>query len=482
MVKHIRTAEHRQERRILREVVQADAVCTGAPVCFDRAVEVVALVHEVDVFGRHVRKQECLAAILRDVDNLVEDFVGPGTQVGREDNLLRSGESCKCVAGFFAVVEEADLFHSALHVGAFHHDQVFGRGMDFLAVVLEGDTDLELARVARGHERADAELRKACLAGGLLGDHFLLVEFLSACINEADVDRNVFETVVVEERELETDFALRGDHVFKFADKHAARGRDFLAEFFEALALAVLVADAAEVGAEVRPLFQEEPGNLRVALEGGNLVELALCRNVAGAFDERGDGVPHGKAGFLDEGFDGLVGVLNSLLVLDAARSLDVGCGVREQGVVLDGYQHLVADIGCGAVFAVLEVAVAETGIGHHQFFFVLVEAVGEVVRVGGVRGHPRANRERGELRNAVDGDGEELARILAEVAFVVDIDTIEVADSRARHVDRADGVQELVAVLEHERAVLGTEHPGRDTRMVVLFLDDIVDEVLRVV
>ena len=482
MVKHLFSAEYRQQGRALREVVQADAVCASAPVRLDRAVEVVALVHEVDIFGRHVRKQERLAAVLRDVDNLVEDFVGPGTQVGREDNLLRSGECRERVAGFFAVVEEADLLHGALHVGAFHHDQVFGRGMDFLAVVLERNLDLELALVARSHERADAELRKACLAGRLFGEHFLLAQFLAACIEEAYVYGDVLEAVVVQERKLETHLALRGDHVFKFADKHAARGRDFLAEFFETLALAVLVADAAEVGAEVRPLFQEESGNLRVALEGGNLVELALCGDLAGAFDEIGNGSPHGKPGFLDEGLDGLVGILDGLLVLDTARALDVCRRVREQGVVLDGHQHLVADVGCRAVFAVLEVAVAESGIGYHQFFFVLVEAVGEVVRVGGVRVHLRANVERGELRNAVDRDGEELARILAEIAFVVDIDTVEVADCRASHVHGADGVQKLVAVLEHECAVFGTEHPGRDARMVMLFLDDIVDEVLRVV
>ena len=109
-----------------------------------------------------------------------------------------------------------------------------------------------------------------------------------------------------------------------------------------------------------------------------------------------------------------------------------------------------------------------------------LVEAVGEVVRVACVRAQARVDAERGVLRDAVDGDGQELAGVLVEVALVVDEDAVQVADGRAAHVHGANGVQELVAVLQHEGAVLGTHDPGDDARVVVLLADDVVDKLFR--
>ena len=479
MIENLLVAEHVQERGSFGEVVDADFLCAGRPLGFDSRIEVVALVQEVDIFGREVGEQERLAAVLRDVDNLVQDFVGPGTQVGREDNLFRAGECGEGVARFLVFVEETDLLHRALHVGLLDDNQVFEGGMDFLAVVLERELDLVEAQVARGDHRADAQLGKARLAGGFfrgdgLGRKHLVV------FQQRDFDFDVFAAAVVEQRELEVDFALRSDHVFQFADEHAARRGDFAGELLEALAFAVLVADAAEVGAVVGPLVEEEAGDLRVALESGNLVKLALGRDGAEVLVKVFERGPDGLAAFAQEGLDGLVEVLDFLLALDAARTVDVGRLVREQGVVLERDQQLVLDVGREVFFAFLEVRVAEAGVRDVEFVVFLVEAVGEVMRVGGTRVQARVDAQRGVLENPVVRDGQELAGILVEGAFVVEVDTVEVADGRAAHVERANHVQELVAVLEHEGAVLGAEDPYGDTRMVLLFLDDIVDEFLR--
>ena len=166
VVKNVSFAKDRGECGTLGQVVQAEFVCTGAPVRFNVAIELVTLVQVVDIFLREVGEQERLAAVLHDVHELVEDFVGPGTQVSREDNLFGAGEGSEGVARFFAVVKEADLLHGALDIGFGDNDQVFVGSMDFLAVVLERNLQLVLAFVARCHGRVDAHLRKARLSCG----------------------------------------------------------------------------------------------------------------------------------------------------------------------------------------------------------------------------------------------------------------------------------------------------------------------------
>ena len=86
--------------------------------------------------------------------------------------------------------------------------------------------------------------------------------------------------------------------------------------------------------------------------------------------------------------------------------------------------------------------AVAETRIRNHELHIFLVEHVGEVVRVSSARVFARVDTHCGVLRNTVDGNRDNLTRILVEVCFVVEVDTVEVADSRAAGVDRANSVQ----------------------------------------
>ena len=269
--------------------------------------------------------------------------------------------------------------------------------------------------------------------------------------------------------------------MFQFAHEHAARSRNFGDELLEVLALAVFVAETVEVRAVVGPVGEEEAGNLRVALQGRDLVCLALDRNAVHVVAERFEVAPDRESGFLDEGLDVGEEVLEGLLVLGAARSDDAGRLGGQQRVVRERHEHLVVDVD-RAFFAVLELAVAESGIRDLQFFFLvgfLVEAVGEVVRIAGVRAQARVDAQRGILRDAVDRDGKELAGILVEMSFVVDENAVQVADGWAAHVDRANRVQELVTVLQHERSVFGTHDPGDDARVVVLFADDVVDELL---
>ncbi len=478
VVQNVCSAEYRQKFGILGQVVQARFVRASRPVRFDGAVELVALVQEVDVFGSHVGEQQGLSAVLGDFDDLVENFVGPGAQVCSEDNLFRSFEGGHGVAGFFAVVEEADFLDGVLYVGLFRYNQVFACAVDFLAVVEQGELNLVLAQVARGDNGADAELRQTGLAGLFFGFLLLSAQHLAVCVNNAYFDYGVFKAAVVQKRELEADFALGEDHVLKFADEDSARSCDFLDERFEALALAVFIAKTAEVCSEVGPVVQEESGNLRVALQGRYLVQLALDGNAVDVFAEFVRTFPHGEVRVFDESFDLLVEVLDCLLVLDAPWTGDGGCLCRKEGVVLEGDEHLVFD-AFHRVFVILEVAVAKAGVRHHQFVFVLVEHVGEVVAVGCVDAELRVDLERRELRNVVVRYREHLSGILVESGFVVDIDAVQVAYGRAAHVNGADGVQELVAVLQHERSVFASEHPDGDARMVVLFPDDVVDEPL---
>ena len=168
MIKDV-CAEDFQELRTVGNVVQADSVGTGGPVRFQGAVELMALVQEIHVVLCHVRKQQGLAAVLGDIDYFVQNFVGPRTEVCREDNLFRAGECGKSVAGLFAVVQEADLLHGRLYVGLFDDDQVFCRGVDFFSAILEGELNLVLAHTSRSHEGADSKLGKAGLAHRFFG-------------------------------------------------------------------------------------------------------------------------------------------------------------------------------------------------------------------------------------------------------------------------------------------------------------------------
>ena len=270
--------------------------------------------------------------------------------------------------------------------------------------------------------------------------------------------------------------------MFQFADENSAGSCNFVDETFKAFALAVFVVEPVELDAVVRPVPEEETGNLRVALEGVYLVEFALYGNAVHVVAERIEILPNRESGFLDECLQVNVKVLDGLLILGAARTSDVGRLGREERVVREGHEHLVLDVE-GVFFAVLELAVAESGIGNHHFFFVFrslfVETVGQVVGVTGVRSQTRVHLQRGVLRNAVDRHRKDLAGILVVGAFVIDKDTVEVADGRTAHVHGADGVQKLVAVLQHERSVFGTHDPHSDAWVVVLFLDDVVDELL---
>ena len=143
-----------------------------------------------------------------------------------------------------------------------------------------------------------------------------------------------------------------------------ARSRDFLDETVEALAHAVFVAQAVEVRAAVRPLVQEETCNLRVALEGGNLVELALQRDAVCVGDEALVVLPDRKVAF-DERLDVLDERLDVLLGLAAARACDVRRIGGQERVVPQGHEHLVVDVACHIFFFVLEVAVAKARIGN---------------------------------------------------------------------------------------------------------------------
>ena len=101
-------------------------------------------------------------------------------------------------------------------------------------------------------------------------------------------------------------------------------------------------------------------------------------------------------------------------------------------------------------------------------------------MRVSCARVFTRIDTHRRVLRNAVDRNRDNLARILVEIRLVVEINTVEVANRCTASINRANCVQKLVAVLEHERAVFGTENPSGDTRMVVLVTHHVVDEFLR--
>ena len=229
--------------------------------------------------------------------------------------------------------------------------------------------------------------------------------------------------------------------MFEFADEHAARSRDFAGKILQAFGLSIFVHDTAEVRAVVRPLVEEESCNLRVALESGNLVVLALERDAIDIGVERFKVRPNRKLAVFNERFHGLEFVLDSLLALDATRTGDGGRTFREQSIVLERHQDLVFDIVQNRFFFVLEVAVAKARIGHHEFRVFLVEHVGEVVRISGTRIFTRVHSHCGVLRNAVDRCRDNLARILVEVRFVVEINTVEVANRRTASINRADGV-----------------------------------------
>ena len=100
--------------------------------------------------------------------------------------------------------------------------------MNPVAVIDKRYLQLVLAFGARSHHGANAHLRKAGLAGGFFRGNLVGSKFLAVVVNELDFDRNIFVTAVVQKCHLETDFALRGDHVFQFAHEGAARSRDFL--------------------------------------------------------------------------------------------------------------------------------------------------------------------------------------------------------------------------------------------------------------
>ena len=151
--------------------------------------------------------------------------------------------------------------------------------MDFLAAILEREFNLVQTGSARSHQRANAKLRKSLLFCRFFGHDLLRVENLFLSVDKRNFDFHIFQTTVVQKRELEADFALRCGDVFQFADEHAARCRDFTGERLDALGLSVFVVETAKVCAVVGPLIEEETGNLRVALEGGNLVILALEGN-----------------------------------------------------------------------------------------------------------------------------------------------------------------------------------------------------------
>ena len=178
------------------------------------------------------------------------------------------------------------------------------------------------------------------------------------------------------------------------------------------------------------------------------MVEFTLDGNAVGIGHKTLVVLPNGHVAF-HEGFDCLDGVFDGLLVLGTARSLDVGGRFREERVVLERHQHLVVDVADDIFFFVLEVAIAKARIRHGDFFGIAVKAVSQEMRVGGVGCHARIHAERGVGRNLVDRDGQELSGILAEVAFVVDVDAVQVANDRASHVHRADSVQQLVSVLQ---------------------------------
>ena len=268
--------------------------------------------------------------------------------------------------------------------------------------------------------------------------------------------------------------------MFQFANEHAARCRDFAGKVLDALGLSVFVVETAKVRTVVGPLVNEETCNLRVALECRNLVVLALESDAINISVERFEVRPNRKLVVGNERFHRLEFVLDGLLALDAARTGDGGCTLREKRVVLERHQNLVLDIVQYWFFFVLEVAVAKARIRNHELQIFLVEHVGEVVRISCTRVFTRVHSHRGILRNAVDRNWDNLTRILMEVCFVVEVNTVEVADRRAACVDRANCIQELVTVLKHERSVFRTENPSRDTRMVVLVLDHVVDEFLR--
>ena len=295
-------------------------------------------------------------------------------------------ESGEHIARFVIVIQEANLAHGVLHVGLFNHDQVFVAGMDFLAAILERELNLVQTGSARSHQRANAKLRKSLLFSRFFRHDLLRVEDFVLSVEERNFDFHIFQTAVVQKRELEADFALRCGNVFKFADEHAARSRDFASEILDTLGLSVFVVKAAEVGAVVGPLVEEETGNLRVALESRNLVVLALERNAVNIGVERFEVRPNGELAIVDERFHRLEFVLDRLLALDAARTGDGGCALREERIVLERHQNLVLDVVQNWFFFILEVAVAKTRIRHHELFVFLVQHVGEVVRVSGTR------------------------------------------------------------------------------------------------
>ena len=159
MVENAVAAEYSEERRILRQVMQAEFVCACCPVSFDIVFKVVALVQEVDIFCSHIGEQQRLAAILRDIENLVQYFVRPRTQVCSEYNLFGTFQRSESIARFVVVVQEANLAHGILYVRLFDDNQVFDAGVNFLAVVLERELDFVQTGGSRSHQRANAELR-----------------------------------------------------------------------------------------------------------------------------------------------------------------------------------------------------------------------------------------------------------------------------------------------------------------------------------
>ena len=175
--------------------------------------------------------------------------------------------------------------------------------------------------------------------------------------------------------------------MFKLADEHAARGRNGSGKALESLGLSVFIGKAAKVRTVVRPLVNEETCNLRVALESGNLVVFALEGYAVDIGVERFEVRPNRKLLVCDERFYGLELVLDGLLALDAARTGDGGCALREKRVVLERHQDLVLDIVQNRLFFVLEMTVAKARVRNHEFQVFLVQHVGEVVRVGGARG-----------------------------------------------------------------------------------------------
>ncbi len=264
----------------------------------------------------------------------------------------------------------------------------------------------------------------------------------------------------------------------QFADEGAAGNGDFGCEIFEALACAVFVIQAAEVGVAVGPLIQEETGNLGVALESGNLIQLALEGDAVCVGHKVAVALPNGKIA-IHEGFNLLYEALDGLLVLGAARTTDGSCRSGEQGVVLQGHQHLVADVACYVFFFILEDCVAQTCIRNHQFFVVAVKAVCQIMSVTCVGAHSGVDTQSGVLGNAVHGHRKELTGILVEVAFVIQVDGVQIADCRAGHVHRANCVQHLVTVLQQEGAVFGTQNPCANAGVVVLFCNDVVNKLL---